>query len=80
MQSSATVSFYDEKKGATIQTSLRLFVFKRGTRTESSKEPESVPSRRGRNEIAACPPSPLADDPSAQPSSTPLPHPVRNSS
>ena len=32
---------------------------------EPSKEPESVPSASGVSETAACPPSPVADDPSA---------------
>ena len=37
----------------------------------SSKEPEPVSSASGVSEIAACPPSPIADDPSALPSPTP---------
>ena len=60
---------YDEKKRATTQTSLDCF-FKRVDRIESSKEPEPVPSASGMSEIAACPPSPMADDPSALPSPT----------
>ena len=47
---------YDEKKRATTQTSLDGF-FKRVDRTESTKEPEPVPSTSGVSEIAACPPS-----------------------
>ena len=62
----------DEKKRATTQTSLDSF-FKRADRTESSKEPEPVPSTSGVSEIAACPPSPIADDPSALPSPTSSP-------
>ena len=62
---------YEEKKRA-LQTSLDRF-FKRVDRTESSKEPEPVPSMSGMSEIAACPPSPIADDPSALPSPTSSP-------
>ena len=63
---------YDEEKRATTQTSLDLF-FKRVNRIESSKEPEPVSSTLGMSEIAACPPSPIADDPSAllSPTSSP---------
>ena len=39
----------------------------------SSKEPEPVPSTSGMSEIAACPLSPIADDPSALPSPTSSP-------
>ena len=60
---------YDKRKRATTQTSLDHF-FKRVDRLESSKEPEPVPSTSGVREIAACPPSPVADDPSALPSPT----------
>ena len=63
---------YDEKKRATTQTSLDHF-FKKVDRIESSKEPEPVPSTLGMSEIAAFPPSPTADDPSALPSSTSSP-------
>ena len=63
---------YDEKKRATTQTSLDRF-FKRVDRIESIKEPEPVPSASGVGEIAACPPSPIADDPSALPSPTSSP-------
>ena len=59
---------YDEKKRATDQTSLDHF-FKRVGRIQSSKEPEPVPLMSGVREIAACPPSPTADNPSALPSS-----------
>ena len=63
---------YKEKKRATTQTSLDRF--SRGVdRIESSKEPEPVPSVSGVSEIAACPPSPTADDPSALPSPTSSP-------
>ena len=58
---------YDEKKRATTQTPLDRF-FKRVDRIESNKEPEPVTSTSGVSEIAACPPSPIADDPSALPS------------
>ena len=45
-----------------------IFFFKRVDRTESSKSPGPVPSTLGTSETAACPPSPIADDPSALPS------------
>ena len=63
---------YDEKKRATAQTSPDRF-FKRVHRTESSKEPEPVPSMSGVSEIEACPLSPIADDSSALPSPTSSP-------
>ena len=63
---------YDEKKRVTNQTSLDCF-FKRVDRIESSREPEPVPSTSGVSETAACPPSPIADDPSALPSPTSSP-------
>ena len=60
---------YDEKKRATTQTSLDHRV----DRIESSKESEPVPSTSGVSETAACPPSPITDDPSALPSPTSFP-------
>ena len=64
---------YDEKKELLFpQTSLDHF-FRSVDRIESSKEPEPVPSTSGVSEIAACPPSPIADDPSALPSPTSSP-------
>ena len=63
---------YDEKKRATTQTSLDRF-FRRVDGIESSKEPEPVPSMSGVSEIAACPPSPIADHPSALPPPTSFP-------
>ena len=42
-------------------------------RIEPSKEPEPVPSMTGVSEIAAFPPSPITDDPSALPSPIPSP-------
>ena len=39
----------------------------------SSEEPEPVPPTSGVSETAACPPSPIADDPSALPSPTSSP-------
>ena len=63
---------HDEEKTATTQTSLHRFL-KRVDRIESSKEPEPVSSTSGVSEIAACPPSPVADDPSVLPSSTSSP-------
>ena len=63
---------YDEKKRDITQTSLDRF-FKWVDRIESSKEPEPVPSISGVSEIAACPLSPIADNPSALPSPTSSP-------
>ena len=63
---------YDEKKRATTQTSLDRF-FKRVDRIESSKEQEPMPSTSGVSETAACPPFPIADDPSALPPPTSSP-------
>ena len=65
------VANFQRCKGATIQISLDHF-FKSVDRTESSKEPEPVPSTSGMSEIAPCPPPLLADDPStlAAPSSS----------
>ena len=54
------------------QTSLDHF-FKRVDRLESSKEPEPVPSVSGVNDVAACPLSPVAEDPSDLPSPTSSP-------
>ena len=53
---------------------------KKVDRIEASKEPEPVPAMSGMSEIAVCPPSPVADDPSALPSPTPLSPPVSDSS
>ena len=54
---------YNEEKRATTWTSLDLFFFffKRVDRIEFSKEPNPVPTTSGVSEIAACPPSPVAD-------------------
>ena len=62
----------DKRKRATTQTSVDHFI-RRVDRIESSKEPEPVPSMSGVSEIAACPPSPIVDDPSALPSPTSSP-------
>ena len=67
IQCYAVSAIHDKKKRATTQTSLDRF-FKRVDRIESSKELEPVPSTSGVSEIAACPPSAIADDPSALPS------------
>ena len=56
-----------------IQTSLDAF-FKKVGRIESSKEPPG-PSTSGVSQIAVCPPSPIADDPSALLSSATSPFP-----
>ena len=63
---------YEEKRIATTQILLDHF-FKRVDRIESSKEPEPVPLTSGVRQIAACPPTPVADDPSALPSPTSSP-------
>ena len=47
---------------------------------ELSKMRTCIPSTSGVSEIAACPSSPIADDPSALPSPTSSPPPVSNSS
>ena len=61
------------------QTSLGCF-FKSVYRNESNKEPEPVPAGSRVSEAAACPPSPLAGNPSPLPSPPPLPSPGSNSS
>ena len=58
---------YDEGKRATIQMSWD-HLLERGDRIETSREPETVPSASGMSDIAAGPPSTIADDPSAVPS------------
>ena len=63
---------YAKRKRASTQTSLDC-LFKRVDRIKSSKEPEPVPSTSGVSDIAACPLSPIADDPSALPSPTSSP-------
>ena len=67
---------HDKGKRATTQALLDHF-FKRLERIESSKEPEPVPSTSNESESAACPPSPVAADPSVLPS--PTASPVSNS-
>ena len=47
--------------------------------SDSSKEQELVPSVSGMSETAACPLSPVADDPSALPSPTSFPSSSYNS-
>ena len=69
---------YDEKKRATIQISLDHFL-KRVDRIESSEEPEPVPSMSGVSEIAACPPSPIAEILQLYHLPPPPPPPVSNS-
>ena len=65
-----------DKKRITTQTppNCFFFFFKKEQRIESSKEPELVPWMSGVREAAICPPSPIADDPSALPSPTSSPH------
>ena len=66
-------------QSATIQKSLHQF-FKRVDYIESSKKQGPVPSTSGVSEVAACPPSPTADDPSVYHLPPPLPAPISNSS
>ena len=54
--------------------------FKRVDRIEFSKETEPVSSASGMSEIAAYPPSPVVDHPSALPFPTPSPFSISNSS
>ena len=70
---------HDEKKRVTTHILLDHF-FKKVDRIESSKEPEPVPWMSGMNEIAACPPSPIADNPQLHHLPPPLPTPVSNTS
>ena len=63
---------HGEKSRATIQMLLDHF-FKREDRIESNKEPEPVTSMSGMNEVAACPPTPIAHNSSALPSLTSSP-------
>ena len=59
---------------ASPQTNFQVANVQRCQRaSSSSKEPEPEPSTSSMNEIAACPPSPIADDPSAPPSPTSSP-------
>ena len=51
----------------------KLKKLKKKKRIESSKEPEPVPSMSGVNQVAACPPSPVADKGSAPLSPTSSP-------
>ena len=67
MQSHGTGSSMMRKKRA-IPRHHWISFFKTVDRIESSKEPELVPSMTGVSEIAAFPPSPITDDPSALPS------------
>ena len=68
----STASLFQTQARATTQTSLDPF-FNRVDRIKSNKKPEPVPSTSGLSEIAACPPSPIADHPSALPSPTSSP-------
>ena len=60
---------YGEKKRSTTQTWLDCFS-KRVNKTESSKEPEPMPSVSGMSGIAACPLLPIPDHTSVLPSTT----------
>ena len=63
---------HDEEKKS-HHTDITGSFFRRVDRIESSKEPEPVPSAAGGSDIAACPPSCIADNPSALPSPTSAP-------
>ena len=63
---------YDQKRVLLPRHHWIIF-FKKVNRTESRKEPEPGPSRSGMSETAACPPSPVADNPSALPFPTSSP-------
>ena len=65
----AAISLASDVDGTGSGSSLDR-IFKRVDRIESSKEPEPVPSASDVSEIAACPPSPITEDPSALPSPT----------
>ena len=57
-----------------LHTNLQVVNFQRCERASgSSKEPEPLPSMSGVSDTAACPPSPIADNPSAVPSPTSSP-------
>ena len=60
------------KKRAIIQTSLAHF-FRRVDRTESSKEPQPMPSKPSVNKTVACPLSPISNDLSSLPPPTSFP-------
>ena len=66
-------------QSATIQKSLDQ-IFKRVDYVESRKKQGPVPPTSGVSEVAACPPSPIADDPSVYHLPPPLPPPISNSS
>ena len=81
MLSSTTGSSNNERKRAATQSITGLFFFfKRVDRTESSKEPEPVPSTSGMSEIAACPHLLLMITLQLFHLPPPLPPPVSNSS
>ena len=80
VQSSAAVSPVMRKKELLPGHRWIVFFFKRVDRIEFSKEPNPVPTTSGVSEIAACPPSPVADDPSAPLSPISSPSSVSNSS
>ena len=64
-----------------LHTNLQVANFQRCERASGSiKEPEPVPATSGVSEIAACPPSPTADNPSALHLPPPLPPAISKSS
>ena len=59
---------YDEGKRATTQMSWNHYFSRRKIELKPAKEPGTVPSASGMSDIAACPLSPIAADPSVLPS------------
>ena len=59
---------YDEGKRATTQMSWNHFFSRKKIELKPAKEPGTLPSASGMSDIAACPLSPIADDPSELPS------------
>ena len=68
MQSSATV--FSMTRTKSYYSDITEFFFKRVDKIESIKEPEPVPLASDVSDTAACPSSPIADNPSALPSPT----------
>ena len=65
------MALYLAKTVSPLQTSLQVANLQKYEHAcGSNKEPEPVPSTTGVSEIAACPPSPITNDPSAPPSPT----------
>ena len=75
------MSEHEDMHDSHLHTNLQTANFERyECASSSSKEPEPMPSASGVSELLACPPSPVADGPSALPSPTSSPSSIRNSS